>query len=182
MAKTDTILAHCIARAVVAEAGGEEAAKAKYGEDAEGLKASRWQAFRVAAKVTPRASRVAAFISLWGLALDDLDRDELTVDEYAEWANEARATAFRRAADYRELWGSCAGRRTRSSLSPSRPSSVSRLIHAVRRLGHRLTCDTEAGSSLDVHALPRSGRGWRLLSADATAAGGGRRSARRRAL
>lgn len=104
MAKTDTILAHCIARAVRAEAGGEEAARAKYGNNAEVLRASKWKAFRVAAKVTPRASRVAAFISLWGLALDDLDRDELTVEEYAEWANEARATAFRRAADYRELW------------------------------------------------------------------------------
>jgi hypothetical protein len=104
MAKTDTILAHCIARAVRADAGGEEAARAKYGDSAEVLKASKWKAFRVAAKVTPRASRVAAFISLWGLALDDLDRDELTVEEYADWANEARATAFRRAADYRELW------------------------------------------------------------------------------
>jgi hypothetical protein len=104
VAKTDTILAHCIARAVIADAGGEETAKAKYGDEAEGLKQSKWQAFRVAAKLTPRASRVAAFISLWGLALDDLDRDELTVDEYADWANEARATAFRRAADYRELW------------------------------------------------------------------------------
>jgi hypothetical protein len=39
------------------------------------------------------------------LALDDLDRDELTVDEYAAWASESRATAFRRAAEYRELWG-----------------------------------------------------------------------------
>ena len=105
MAKTDTILSHCIARAVIAEAGGEEAAKAKYGENAERLSSSKWRSFKVAAKVTPRASRVAAFITLWGLALDDLDRDELTVDEYAEWANEARATAFRRAADYRELWG-----------------------------------------------------------------------------
>src|SRR5215213_8191744 len=105
MAKTDTILAHCIARAVIADAGGEEAAQAKYGEEAEALKGSKWKAFRVAAKVTPRASRVAAFISLWGLALEDLDRDELTVEEYAEWASEARATAFRRAADYRELWG-----------------------------------------------------------------------------
>jgi len=104
VAKTDTILAHCIARAVVAEAGGEEAAQAKYGEKAEALRGSKWRAFRTAAKVTPRASRVAAFISLWGLALDDLDRDELTVEEYAEWASEARATAFRRAADYRELW------------------------------------------------------------------------------
>jgi hypothetical protein len=41
---------------------------------------------------------------MWGLALDDLDRDEITVDEYAEWANESRATAFRRAAEYREMW------------------------------------------------------------------------------
>jgi hypothetical protein len=105
MAKTDTILAHCIARAVIAEAGGEEAAKRLHGEQAEVLRGSKWQSFKVAAKVTPRASRVAAFISLWGLALDDLDRDELTVDEYAEWANESRATAFRRAAEYRELWG-----------------------------------------------------------------------------
>jgi hypothetical protein len=105
VAKTDTILAHCIARAVVADAGGEEAARAGYGDSAEGLQGSKWKAFRAAAKVTPRASRVAAFIALWGLALDDLDRDELTVDEYAEWASEARATAFRRAADYRELWG-----------------------------------------------------------------------------
>ena len=104
MEKTDTILAHCIARAARADAGGEVAARAKYGENAEVLKASKWKAFRVAAKVTPRASRIAAFISLWGLALDDLDRDELTVEEYADWANEARATAFRRAADYRELW------------------------------------------------------------------------------
>ena len=55
--------------------------------------------------MTPRASRVASFIALWGLALDDLDRDDLTVDEYAEWANESRATAFRRAAEYRDLWG-----------------------------------------------------------------------------
>ena len=86
----------------MADAGGEEAARAKYGDNAEALKASKWQSFKVAARVTPRASRVAAFIALWGLALDELDRDELTVDEYAEWANEVRATAFRRAAGYRE--------------------------------------------------------------------------------
>jgi hypothetical protein len=124
VAKTDTILAHCIARAVRADAGGEEAARAKYGDSAEVLKASKWKAFRVAAKVTPRASRVAAFISLWGLALDDLDRDELTVEEYAEWASEARATAFRRAADYRELWSDVdlneLGRRVRDHIRSHR--------------------------------------------------------------
>jgi hypothetical protein len=89
---------------MIADAGGNEAAQEKYDEKGEVLRANQWQAFKLAAKVTPRASRVAAFISLWGLALDDLDRDELSVEEYAEWANESRATAFRRAAEYRELW------------------------------------------------------------------------------
>jgi hypothetical protein len=97
-------VAHCIAAAMIAEAGGEAAAKAKFGEQAERLRESKWQAFKAAARVTPKATRVATFISLWGLALDDLDRDELSVEEYAEWANEPRATAFRRAAEYRELW------------------------------------------------------------------------------
>src|SRR5215211_1295937 len=105
VAKKDTILAHCIARAAVLQAGGEEAARGAYGENAEALRASRWLAFKVAAKATPRASKVAAFVALWGVALYDLGRDEISVDEYAEWANESRATAFRRAAEYRELWG-----------------------------------------------------------------------------
>jgi len=104
LAKTDTILAHCIARAIIAEAGGEAAAKARYGEQAEAFRDSKWLQVKVAAKATPRASRTAAFICMWGLALDDLGRDEITVDEYAEWANEARATAFRKQAEYREMW------------------------------------------------------------------------------
>jgi hypothetical protein len=104
LAETDTILAHCIARAVIADAGGEEGAKERYGENAEALKGAKWTAFKVAARVTPKASRVASFIGLWGLAMYDLGVDELSVDEYAEWANESRATAFRRAAEYRELW------------------------------------------------------------------------------
>ncbi len=104
MAKTDTIVAHCIAAALISEAGGEEAAKAKWGEQGERLGESKWEAFKAAARVMPKATRVATFISLWGLALDDLDRDDLSVDEFAEWANESRATAFRRFAEYRELW------------------------------------------------------------------------------
>jgi hypothetical protein len=103
VAKLDTILGHCLMRAAIAEAGGPEAAKEKYPAGAVGGR-HRWQALKVMAKVTPRASRVAAFISLWGVALYDLERDEISVDEYAEWANEARATAFRRASEYRELW------------------------------------------------------------------------------
>jgi len=91
----DSIVAHCLARAVVGDAGGEEAAKEKYGPNAEVLwEGSKWQGIKLAAKVTPRATRVATFVSLWGIS----------VEEYADWANESRATAFRRAAEYRELW------------------------------------------------------------------------------
>jgi hypothetical protein len=99
----DTLLGHCLIRAAIADAGGAEAAEKKYPEGAVGGR-HRWQALRVMAKVTPRASRVAAFVSLWGVALYDLGRDEISVDEFAEWANESRATAFRRASEYRELW------------------------------------------------------------------------------
>ncbi|HUO69295.1 MAG TPA: hypothetical protein VMU39_00845 [Solirubrobacteraceae bacterium] len=104
MAKTDTLLAHCIAQAIIHDAGGEAAARARYGANGEALASNKWQAFRVAARVTPKASRVASFIALWGLALYDLGRNELTVDEYAEWASESRATSFRRQGEYRELW------------------------------------------------------------------------------
>lgn len=103
MAKLDSILGHCLIRAAIADAGGVEAAEEKYPAGAVGGR-HRWQALRVMAKVTPKASRVAAFISLWGVALYDLGRDEISVDEYAEWAGESRATAFRRAGEYRELW------------------------------------------------------------------------------
>ena len=103
--RRDTILAHCTARAIIEEAGGEEAAKELYGEHAERLASMpKWQAFKLAVRVGPKASRVAGFIGLWGVALYDLGRDEITVDEFAEWASEPRATAFRRAAEYRELW------------------------------------------------------------------------------
>ncbi len=55
-ATRDSVLAHCIARAVVHEQGGIEAAVEKYGPKAERL--SKWSALKVAAKVTPKASRV----------------------------------------------------------------------------------------------------------------------------
>lgn len=103
MAKQDTILGHCLIRAAIADAGGPEAAVEKYPAGAVGGR-HRWRALKAMGKAMPRASRVAGFITLWGVALYDLDRDEISVDEYAEWANESRATAFRRASEYRELW------------------------------------------------------------------------------
>jgi hypothetical protein len=56
VAKKDSILAHCLARAVVDAEGGLDATVEKYGEKAERL--SNWTALWIGAKVTPKASRV----------------------------------------------------------------------------------------------------------------------------
>ena len=58
MAQKDSLLAHCLARAIIAEQGGLEAAAEKYGPNAERL--SKWRATALAVKVTPKASRVAS--------------------------------------------------------------------------------------------------------------------------
>ena len=104
MAKKDTILAHCIARAVIVDGGGEDLSPAVHGDQTQVAAVSRSSGHRTAARVTPKAARVASFVAMWGLALYELERPEISVDEFAEWAQESRATAFRRASEYRELW------------------------------------------------------------------------------
>ena len=72
--KQDTLLAHCIARALIDDAGGLDAAKEKYGEEAEALVAqSKWRQVKLLLKVTPKASRVA-------LAMKDLRHSLVTGD------------------------------------------------------------------------------------------------------
>jgi hypothetical protein len=83
--KQDTILAHSLARAFLATGDQEPTA---------------WKL----AKVTPKASRVTALIVMWSLALADLERDSLGVEEYVAWAAESRATVHRHLRDFRELW------------------------------------------------------------------------------
>jgi hypothetical protein len=50
-----------------------------------------------------RAARVAAFVAAWGIVRRDLGRTP-TVDEYADYWREARATAFRDQALFREVF------------------------------------------------------------------------------
>ena len=103
--KQDTLLAHCIARAVIDDAGGEEAARDKWGDDAGGLAAaSKWQQMRLLLKVTPKASRVAGFIILWAWAMKDEGRDAYTISEYQRYYNENERQAYRQQAEFRELW------------------------------------------------------------------------------
>jgi hypothetical protein len=102
MGKKDSLLAHCLERAVIAEQGGREAAEARFGPKAERL--SKWAAIRVAARVTPKASRVAGFVCLWAMAMRDESRDEFSITEYQRYWNESERQAYRLQADFRELW------------------------------------------------------------------------------
>ena len=103
--KQDTLLAHCIARAVIDDAGGESSAREKYGDDASALAAqSKWRQVRLLLKVTPKASRVAGFIVLWALAMKDEGQDTYTISEYQRYYSENERKAYRDQAEFRELW------------------------------------------------------------------------------
>jgi hypothetical protein len=103
--KQDTLLAHCIARAVIDDAGGEAAARERYGDDASALAAeSKWRQIRLLLKVTPKASRVAGFIVLWSLAMKDEGKEAYTISEYQRYYAENERKAYRDQAEFRELW------------------------------------------------------------------------------
>lgn len=98
----DSLLAHCIARGVIHEQGGIDAAVEAYGPKAERL--SKWEAMKTAAKVTPRASRVAGFITLWAAAMAEDGLDEFSITEYQRHWNEGERQAYRLQKEFRELW------------------------------------------------------------------------------
>jgi hypothetical protein len=99
---TDTILGHCIARAVIGDAGGLDAAKAKYGENAE--RWSTWSKLRAVTKATPKASRVASFIVCWAIAMQEEERDSYSITEYQRYWNENERQAYRLQNEFRDLW------------------------------------------------------------------------------
>jgi hypothetical protein len=101
-ATRDSVLAHCIARAVVHEQGGIEAAVERYGPHAERL--SSWTALKVVAKVTPKASRVATFIVLWAIGIRSTEGDHFSITEYQRYWNESERQAYRLQKEFRELW------------------------------------------------------------------------------
>jgi hypothetical protein len=102
--KQDTLLAHCIARAVIDDAGGLDAAKEKYGDASTLAAQGKWRQVRLLLKVTPKASRVAGFIILWALAMKAEGRDAYTISEYQRYYNENERKAYRDQAEFRELW------------------------------------------------------------------------------
>jgi hypothetical protein len=100
--RKDSLIAHCLARAVVEEQGGLEKAVATYGPHAERL--GKWAAVKVAVKVTPKASRVAGFIIAWAIAMRDERRSEYSITEYQRFWNEGERQAYRLQSDFRDLW------------------------------------------------------------------------------
>jgi hypothetical protein len=100
--RRDSLLAHCIARAVIHEQGGIDAAVQAYGPTAERL--SKWAAVKAAARVTPKASRVAGFIVMWAAAMMDDGVDEFSVTEYERYWREGERQTYRLQKEFRELW------------------------------------------------------------------------------
>jgi hypothetical protein len=97
----DTVLGHCILRALVYEVGGLETANAKY---ASMSSLAKWDAVRTAVKVTPKASRVATFIVLWAVAMRMEGRDEFSITEYQRYWHEGERQTYRAQKEFRELW------------------------------------------------------------------------------
>lgn len=90
---------------MIANAGGLDAAQAKWGEDASGIKrAGKWEQVRLVMKATSKASRVAGFIVMWAIAMRDEGRDSFTITEYQRYWNEAERQAYRHLSEFRELW------------------------------------------------------------------------------
>lgn len=100
--RRDTLLAHCLARAAVGELGGRERAEELVGARAERL--SKWGGIRLGVKATPKASRVAGFVILWAVAMQDEDRSDYSITEYQRYWNEGERQAYRLQKEFRELW------------------------------------------------------------------------------
>jgi hypothetical protein len=100
--RRDSLLAHCIARGIIADQGGVEAATEKYRPHAQRI--SKWTGVKVVAKVTPKASRVAGFIVMWAVAMILEERDEYSITEYERYWNEGERQTYRLQKEFRELW------------------------------------------------------------------------------
>lgn len=97
----DTVLGHCMLRAIADAEGGAEALNAKA---AAGEQYGKWGALRLTAKVTPKASRVAGFIVCWAIAMKMDNAAEYSITEYQRYWNENERQAYRVQREFRELW------------------------------------------------------------------------------
>ena len=93
----EALIVHCLARAVIARNGWE---KSEREAEAGTLRLNQW----VGARVAPKATRVALFITSWAAAMKAEGRDEYTITEYARFWNEVEREAYRYKAEFKDLW------------------------------------------------------------------------------
>jgi hypothetical protein len=99
LSKLESVLGHCIVRALIDEYGPSEQQFRK----ADG-RLSQWKALKATTKVTPKASRVATFIVCWAMAMWDEGVDEFSITEYQRYWNESERQAYRIQNEFRDLW------------------------------------------------------------------------------
>jgi hypothetical protein len=93
----DSLIVHSLGRAYLAANGWE---KSEDQSRAGAFKVNQWKAARVA----PKATRVALFITSWAAAMRAEGRDEFTITEYARFWDETERVAYRLQEEFRELW------------------------------------------------------------------------------
>jgi hypothetical protein len=101
LARKDSILAHCLLRALAHNEGGSEALLARFGKDVD---ASKWAAVKAAAKAAPLAARVAGFIVQWAVAMQLEGKDEYSITEYQRYWSENERSTYRLQSEFRQLW------------------------------------------------------------------------------
>lgn len=87
--RKDSILAHTLARVLIAEGVTDVA------------DVSKW----AAVKAIPKATRVTSFLVLWAQAERELGRELEGVEEFRSIWHESERSAYRHQAECRALWG-----------------------------------------------------------------------------
>src|SRR5438477_612777 len=97
---TDTVLGHCILRAMAHAEGGIAAINAR---EAAGERYSKFGALRLSVRVSPKAMRVASFIVCWAIGMKMEGEDDYSITKYQRYWNENERQAYRVQEEFREL-------------------------------------------------------------------------------
>lgn len=98
---TDTVLGHCILRAMAHAEGGVEEIKAR---EAAGERYSKFGALLLSVRVTPKAMRVATFIVCWAIGMKLDDAEDYSITQYQRFWKENERQTYRVQNEFRELW------------------------------------------------------------------------------
>lgn len=98
--KRESLLAHCILNAARVLANEDVSSGRKKADQTP----SAWDVIRVGVKAQHKGSRVAAFIVLWAVAVDELGEGTSHAEVQRWMAVQSSATFYRKLAEFRELF------------------------------------------------------------------------------